>query len=108
MGYSITISKNIILDSSEVQLNTQLNSILGDESETITISKNIYDLSGWNVAEIFDSFRPDANNEISKDSLIEFLMELAASDEDYSDIVNHELLDDTKRDWIFFTYSESY
>ena len=106
MGYQLTIKKNIILNSSDVQLSSEVNNILCDLSDSITVSKTIFNLSGWDVAESFDSYRPDGD-EINKDSLFEFITGL----EDFKnlpDFVVTKILDDTKHDWIFFTFFESY
>lgn len=107
MGYQLTIKKNIILDSSKVQLSSEVNDILCDLSDSITLSKTIFDLGGWDVAESFNDYRPDGTDEISKESLSEFLStiqdELSLTDEEKSII-----LDDTKHDWIFFSFFESY
>lgn len=107
MGYSLTIKKNIILNSSDVQVSSEINNILCDLSDSITVSKSIFSLDGWDVAEAFDSFRPDGTDEIDQESLFEFITglqdELSLTDE-----VKCNILDNTKQDWIFFTFFESY
>jgi len=105
--YQITIKKNIIIDSSEVQLSSEVNNILCDLSDSITLSKTIFSLGGWDVAEAFDSYRPDGTDEIDRDSLFEFITGLQDT-LSLPDDVKNDILDDTKRDWIFFTVHESY
>jgi len=98
MGYQIIIKKNIILNSSEVQLSSEVNKILCDLSDTVTVSKTVFSLDGWNIAEEFDSYRPGGTNEISRESLIDFI---AAIQDQLS------LSDDIKNQ-IYFTFYESY
>ena len=107
MGYDLTIKKNIILDSSQVQLSSEVNDILCDLSDSITVSKVIFHLSGWDLAEAFDAYRPEGTDEISKDCLFDFITSI--QDElSLPEDVKSVILDDTKHDWIFFSFFESY
>lgn len=100
MGYTITFKKNIILNSNEVQLPSHIQSIM-PESDSIIISKTYLELSGWDVAEAFDSYRREGSSEIAVDDLKQFLQD-----------VNPELIDskleDESQPWTFFSYFESY
>jgi len=100
MGYSLYIKKNIILKSDEVQVNPEISSILGNDSD-ITLSKTIFDLSGWDVAELFNDYRPDGTNEIEQDALQELL-------EEHFETTDFPQLNDGGHNWVFYTFFESY
>lgn len=105
MGYSLYIKKNITLDSKDVQVKPEFDALLGN-SNSITLSKVIFDLDGWDVCETFDSYRPEGN-EIRLKDLREFL-------EDYfegaftSPILEDVGVDSHRLKNTFYTYFESY
>lgn len=100
MGYSLYIKKNIILKSDEVYVSPNISSILGDSSD-ITLSKTIFDLSGWDVAELFNNYRPNDGNEIEQDTLQELL-------EEHFETTDFPQLNNGGYDWVFYTFFESY
>ena len=101
MSYSLFIKKNIILNSSEVQLPAHIQAVMPD-SDSITISKTFVELCGYDVAEAFDAYRPDGFNEINIDDLKEFLGQVEP------EFAEDPLLENESSDWVFFTYFESY